>query len=131
MAQLRNVIKYSGSVSAEQKKELIHFIECHPELKSGKFSNEFSWKTAQNLWMHVAEHLNALPGAKKEWKQWRKTWQDMKSTAKRKKTQLKNQLTATGGGPQQDIIITEEDDQILDLVGSVAVEGDQLVLDLP
>jgi len=61
-----------GFVSAEQKKEIILFMEEHPELKSGKFSNKFTYKTAQELWISLSDLLNSLPGAKKEWKQWRK-----------------------------------------------------------
>lgn len=63
---------FGGFASAEQKKELISFMEEHPELKSGKFSSTFTCKTAQQLWIRLTIMLNALPGTKKEWKQWRK-----------------------------------------------------------
>lgn len=62
--------KRSGNLSPEQKNELVEFIENHPRLKSGKFSNEFTFKDAQTLWMEITHILNSMPGAKKEWKLW-------------------------------------------------------------
>ncbi|CAG9826614.1 unnamed protein product [Diabrotica balteata] len=119
---------FGGFVSSEQKKELINFMEENPDLKSGKFTNNFTYKTAQTMWQTLSQILNALPGAKKEWKQWRKTWQDMKSNTKRKNTKIKNSQVETGGGPPiKDVKMTEEDLKIIEILGTAIVEGDPLV----
>lgn len=64
--------KRLGTLTGEQKRELLEFMENHPELRSGKFSQQFTFKKAQKLWLELSEKLNAYPGAQKEWKQWRK-----------------------------------------------------------
>ena len=42
------------------------------ELLSGKFSSSFTFKTAQKRWEEIAESLNTMPGAVKNWNKWRK-----------------------------------------------------------
>lgn len=64
--------KQAGNISSGQKEILIEFLNNHSELVSAKFSSKFSHKNAQELWSEVTETLNALPGAKKTWDQWRK-----------------------------------------------------------
>lgn len=64
--------KKCGNISSEQKKELVDFLNTHPELRSGKFTKHFTFKTAQSLWVKLTEDLNCLPGAKKDWRQWRR-----------------------------------------------------------
>ncbi|XP_050310044.1 uncharacterized protein LOC126745999 [Anthonomus grandis grandis] len=118
--------KYCGFVSSEQKKELILFMEEHPELKSGKFTQDFSFKTAQALWIKLAGRLHSLPGAHKDWKQWRKTWQDLKSKSKKKKTEIRNHQMGTGGGPAV-ADLNSYDEKILELIGPVLVDGDRNV----
>lgn len=62
-----------GAINSEQKRILIECMEMNPNLRSGKFSNEFSFKTAQNLCMEISTKLNAIPGAAvKDWRQWHK-----------------------------------------------------------
>lgn len=64
--------KKSGSLTREQKKVLIQFIEDHPVLKTSKFTKDFTFKKGQALWEEISLILNAMPGAKKEWIKWRK-----------------------------------------------------------
>lgn len=51
------------------------------------------------------------------------TWHDMKTRTKSKSSQVKQNRARTGGGPPINIEITKDDEQILDIMGSVAVEG--------
>lgn len=51
---------------------LLEFMENHPELQSGKFSKDFTFKHAEILWCEVTAELHEVPGAQKEWKKWRK-----------------------------------------------------------
>lgn len=72
----------SGNISSEQKKEMVEYMERHPNLQKGKFSNDFTYKKAQLLWEGLAKSLNALPGANKDWRQWRKVSDKYKSEKK-------------------------------------------------
>lgn len=69
----KNQIKRRGGfITKEQKQILINYIEQHPELKSGKFTQSFTVKEGQSLWLKVTGQLNAAPGAQKTWQKWRK-----------------------------------------------------------
>ncbi|XP_026756320.1 uncharacterized protein LOC113516142 [Galleria mellonella] len=72
-------------VTARQKKKLIEFVAKHPELISCKVTQEFNYRDSQKLWQTIAHECNTLPGpgARKTWRQWRKTWQDLRSKTKR------------------------------------------------
>lgn len=58
----------------------------------------FTYKTSQKYWLEIANQLNAVDPVSKNWKQWRKTWQDIKSKAKAKGSEVKKRRGMTGGG---------------------------------
>lgn len=64
--------KKSFNASDNQKKMLVEYLKKHPELLSGKFTNTFTLKDAVRKWQEITEILNSVPGARKEWKSWRK-----------------------------------------------------------
>nr|CAH7764197.1 unnamed protein product [Callosobruchus chinensis] len=105
---------------------MVNFMEAHPELNSGKFSSTFSKKTAENLWRQTSSELNSIPGSsKKEWAQWRKTWQDMKKKAKSKAVAYKRYAEGTGGGPSKIIKLDDVESKILDMIPSAVISGDK------
>ena len=53
----------------------------------------------------------------------------MKSLAKRKSSAIKNHKKETGGGPPITDKLTNDDEKILEMIGTVVVEGDSLVLE--
>lgn len=56
-----------------QKKMLVDFMNQNEKLRSGKFTPNFSYKTAQELWINISNQLNSVPnGVEKDWKKWRK-----------------------------------------------------------
>jgi len=61
-----------GWVTIEQMIALNEFLKLDLQLLSGKFSSTFTFKMAQKRWEAIAESLNAMPGAVKDWKKWRK-----------------------------------------------------------
>lgn len=62
-----------SSLCETQKKVLVNFMNDHEELRSGKFTSKFTYKTAQILWETISDTLNSIPnGASKDWKKWRK-----------------------------------------------------------
>ncbi|XP_023944987.1 myb-related transcription factor, partner of profilin [Bicyclus anynana] len=74
-------------VTARQKKKLIELMAKHPELISCKVTQDFSYKDSQMLWQNIANECNAIPGARKTWRQWRKTWHDLRSKTKKKQAE--------------------------------------------
>lgn len=62
-----------SSISQEQRKAMVEFLERNSNLVKGKFSASFTQKDAQHLWENLAQILNSIPtGSRKDWKQWRK-----------------------------------------------------------
>ncbi|KAG5890858.1 hypothetical protein JTB14_016291 [Gonioctena quinquepunctata] len=82
-------------VSKVQKECMLKYLQENPRLTNIKFSASFNVKDAQMLWRSLAASLNRLPGrgSVKSWKQWRKTWQDLKSKTKMKYFQENGVLT--------------------------------------
>lgn len=65
--------KIKKPITVAQKRLLLDFIKEHGNLNTGKFSIEFTHKTAELLWKNLTEILNSVPnGTSKEWRQWRK-----------------------------------------------------------
>nr|CAD7458040.1 unnamed protein product [Timema tahoe] len=55
----------------------------HQNIARGKFTQDFTPKVAAKLWKGLAVSLNScFGGPTKGWKEWRKTWQDIKASAK-------------------------------------------------
>ncbi|CAH0551753.1 unnamed protein product [Brassicogethes aeneus] len=71
----------------------------------------------------AAPHV--VPGAKKDWKNWRKTWQDLKSRTKNKAGNIKKHARGTGGGPPCLETMTLVEDEVLEVIKAVSVEGHQ------
>ncbi|CAG9814652.1 unnamed protein product [Phaedon cochleariae] len=112
------------NITPDQRRELVDFIKLHPQLNSGKFTNEFTFKKAQELWQSLENNMNAFPaGAHKEWKKWRKTWHDIKTRTKSKSSMIKQHRKRTGGGPPTAINITTQEEEVLGIMGEVIVDG--------
>lgn len=62
----------TGYISVSQKKSLIELLKGKEQLISGRFSSTFSKKQAQQEWEAIGDVMNAIPGAKKHWTQWRR-----------------------------------------------------------
>lgn len=73
--------------SARQKKKLLEYVSTYPVLVKGRQPQNVSYSESQQLWVKIANECNTLPGAKKSWQQWRKTWQDLKSKTKKRYTE--------------------------------------------
>nr|CAD7419044.1 unnamed protein product [Timema poppensis] len=56
---------------------------AHQNIARGKFTHDFTPKVAAKLWKELTVILNScFGGPTKGWKEWRKTWQDIKASAK-------------------------------------------------
>ncbi|GLV46449.1 uncharacterized protein CBL_20787, partial [Carabus blaptoides fortunei] len=112
------------NVSKEQKDILIEYMRKHPKLISGKFTKEFTYKDAQKLWNELVNCLNSVPsGGKKQWNQWRKVWQDMRTKSKSKKAKIVNDRNETGGGIPETNNLTQTENAVLDLMSPILWSG--------
>ncbi|KAK9717535.1 Myb/SANT-like DNA-binding domain [Popillia japonica] len=102
---------------------LIEFLEKEKDLISGKFSTTFTFKEAQRRGENIAEILNAIPGASKDWKQWRKTWQDIRCKTKHKQAQFRKNTRATGGGPPPQDKLTVMEEKVVSIISPYSVVG--------
>ncbi|KAJ8911762.1 hypothetical protein NQ315_008814 [Exocentrus adspersus] len=114
----------SGPVTEEQKEQMFQFLKTHKELIAGRFSSSFTTKTAELLWCQLSEVLNSMPGPKKEWKAWRKTWQDLRSRTKTKNSRIAKYAEGTGGGPPDTSNLSHTEQEIMSLVSKISAEGD-------
>ncbi|KYN12271.1 hypothetical protein ALC57_15563 [Trachymyrmex cornetzi] len=75
-------------------------------------------KELQGSWEELTNTLNAMfkNGKKKSVDSWKTTWRDTKTKVSNKVTSLKKNRAATGNKPN-DIVLTERDKKIIDLIG--------------
>ncbi|XP_051171341.1 uncharacterized protein LOC127288118 [Leptopilina boulardi] len=106
-------------MSQEQKELLIGFMINHPKLQTGKFNKTFTVRDSQRLWQEVTQELHKIPGPTKDWKQWRKTWQDLRSLAKCRGTGLKDLLEKMNKGSE--ILLSQNNKKEISLKGSTTV----------
>ncbi|KAG5888873.1 hypothetical protein JTB14_004826 [Gonioctena quinquepunctata] len=68
-----------------------------------------------------------MPGSKKEWEKWRKTWHDLKTAVKAKGAVIEKHQSATGGGPPNQSELSNEVERILELIAPVAYKGHHIL----
>ncbi|CAH1106877.1 unnamed protein product [Psylliodes chrysocephalus] len=88
----------------------------HPQLLSGKFTQNFTASSAKSMWKELESELNSMAGAKKDWQQWRKSWHDMKTKVKSKNAKIKNHRRGTGGGAPLGDVLTNWEESIFNLI---------------
>ncbi|CAH1108132.1 unnamed protein product [Psylliodes chrysocephalus] len=92
-------------------------------MKSYVMAN-FTVKTDQQLWEEVTSLLNSVPnGQTKDWKKWRKTWQDLKKKTKAKKVAINRHLNMTGGDPSCSQNLDDMEMKVLGMMNPVQIEG--------
>ncbi|XP_044766206.1 uncharacterized protein LOC123322329 [Coccinella septempunctata] len=120
----------TGKISEQQKAALIDYITQNEQLKSGKFTQEFTYKKAQNCWKELAIILNAIPGgAEKDWHQWRKTWHDLRTKTESKSAAIKAHREGTGGGEAFKECLTATEEKIVELMCPTSIAGHQDTLE--
>uniref|UniRef100_A0A2A4JGY7 Regulatory protein zeste n=1 Tax=Heliothis virescens TaxID=7102 RepID=A0A2A4JGY7_HELVI len=105
----RNKRQRGVYVTARQKKKLIELMTKHPELISCRVTQDFNYKDSQQLWHSIANECNSIPGAKKSWRQWRKTWQDLRSKTKKRQAETNGEL------PSSVVMLTPAEQEALGL----------------
>nr|XP_021186060.2 myb/SANT-like DNA-binding domain-containing protein 3 [Helicoverpa armigera] len=105
----RNKRQRGVYVTARQKKKLIELMAKHPELISCRVTQDFNYRDSQQLWHSIANECNSIPGAKKSWRQWRKTWQDLRSKTKKRQAETNGEL------PNSVVMLTPAEQEALGL----------------
>ncbi|XP_037972983.2 uncharacterized protein LOC105385747 isoform X3 [Plutella xylostella] len=72
--------------------KLIRLIAENPQLVSYKASQDFNYQDSQRLWQFITNQCNALPGARKTWKQWRRTFHDIRTKSKRRQKEMNGEI---------------------------------------
>uniref|UniRef100_A0A1A9WNA0 Regulatory protein zeste n=1 Tax=Glossina brevipalpis TaxID=37001 RepID=A0A1A9WNA0_9MUSC len=101
-------ILFKDRVTKPQKKMLITLLR-ETKFMEGKKEKEWYWEKIQ-------ETLNKI-GPKKTIIQWKKCWRDMRLTTRKKLAELKRCQMA-GGSPPPGIELSQEDNDIIDIVGT-------------
>ncbi|KAF5276387.1 hypothetical protein FQR65_LT16354 [Abscondita terminalis] len=113
----------TSNLNSVQKEIMCNFIRSRPDLQSGRFSNTFTFKDAQALWENLSSQLNSVPnGAVKDWRHWRKTWQDLKKNTKSKAVAAKKHASGTGGGEPYPSL-SETDNVVLSVITQTEISG--------
>ncbi|XP_050501990.1 uncharacterized protein LOC126881655 [Diabrotica virgifera virgifera] len=121
---LRTLLFIKKMLCEAQKKLLIIYMEQHEELRRGQFTATFTYKKAQQLWEEITTNLNSVPnGQAKDWKKWRKTWQDIKKNAKAKNAAIKRHRNMTGGGPACSSSLSDQETEVLSMIGPMQTDG--------
>nr|CAD7206213.1 unnamed protein product [Timema douglasi] len=87
------------------------------DIRRGKLTQQFTAKDSAKLWEDIAKILNACAGASKGWKEWRKTWQDIKTHVKGKAAALSRELGKTGGGPSVEEELNNFQQRVFQIIG--------------
>ncbi|XP_049309852.1 myb-like protein Q isoform X1 [Bactrocera dorsalis] len=101
-------ILFKDRVTKPQKKMLITLLR-ETKYMEGKKEKEWYWEKIQAA-------LNTI-GPKKTIIQWKKCWRDMRLTTRKKLAELKRCQLA-GGSPPPGIELNQEDNDIIDIVGT-------------
>ncbi|XP_060874452.1 uncharacterized protein LOC132948137 [Metopolophium dirhodum] len=109
------------NISEEQENILAEWDLKHPQLKTKKFSANFTLKDSQQLWENVTIFLNSCVGATKTWQLWRRCYNDIKWLTKGK-VPSKASYNKTGGGDKPDgDYLSEIENTVVNMIGPTAV----------
>ncbi|XP_036322527.1 uncharacterized protein LOC118736581 isoform X1 [Rhagoletis pomonella] len=108
--------------SKEQIECYLAFMRSHPELQLNK-NDPTRPKRIQELWIELAEQLNALKGPIRTPNKWKESLAHWKNQVRSRARKAKADRLVTGGGPCLEEAVTERDQRALDTLGSVVVDG--------
>ncbi|CAH1171086.1 unnamed protein product [Phaedon cochleariae] len=117
--------------SQQQKNELVQLLQSqqYAVLLTGKFTGNFTFKEAQEKWKEIASILNSIPGCNKDWKHWRKTWQDIRSKTKKRQVDQTKYTRGIGGGPSTKCPLNENEKKIVSLINPTEITGNMNILE--
>ncbi|XP_036347404.1 uncharacterized protein LOC118756768 [Rhagoletis pomonella] len=108
--------------SKEQIECYLSFMRSHPELKLNK-NDPTRPKRLEELWIELAEKLNALKGPIRTPPKWKESLAHWKNQVRSRARKAKAHCLVTGGGPCLQEELTEREQQALETFGSAVVDG--------
>jgi len=113
----------TNRASNKQLSALETFVAEDKKIENNKISAVFTKQDLQKKWETIADKLNEMSGAKKNWSQWRKTYFDMRSRSKVNRAKDRKILTGTEGGTFKKHIYSQAKETALNNMADVAIEG--------
>ncbi|CAH0721930.1 unnamed protein product, partial [Brenthis ino] len=109
--------------SASQFEVMIDFMERNGDLN--KSSDGPSGRLrAVDKWQELANAFNLdTTGTSKPVEKWKKVWSDLKNNTKRKASKIHRAAGGTGGGPVSKLILTDQEQRVLSIIGPQAATG--------
>ncbi|XP_024876589.1 uncharacterized protein LOC112457648 [Temnothorax curvispinosus] len=99
-------------------------MESHSEFAAGKFLTKEGKVHHIKQWEELTIKLNRLSsGTQKSTKQWQTVWRDMKSTASKKASKLRNERQRTGNFPVTAQPLSTMDQRVIACMGLEYVQG--------
>ncbi|XP_073821381.1 uncharacterized protein [Musca autumnalis] len=95
---------------------LVQKMEAHPNVARGVRLFGETKATFDEVWKDVAEQLNSCGPPTRTPDEWHRVWTHFKSKLKKKMSQNKKNITATGGGPSQEISLSSMEQAVADLL---------------
>ncbi|XP_067619400.1 uncharacterized protein [Eurosta solidaginis] len=100
----------------DQIERLIELMERHPEVGRGKPQFGCSQNRVKELWEEFALELNSLGPPTRTAPEWTRVWVHYKANLKRKLSNNRNNLVATGGGPSHEKSLSPLEESVAQLI---------------
>ncbi|XP_037296388.1 uncharacterized protein LOC119189830 [Manduca sexta] len=114
--------------STGQLSYLAEHMKSHSDMASGISHTLQGRANLETLWENLTTNLNSLGGPIRTVAKWKQTWRDLRNNVKRKESYNKREYRgygpgSTGNGPPTIKKLSQVEEQVLSIIGSVAVHG--------
>ncbi|XP_049314080.1 uncharacterized protein LOC125778811 [Bactrocera dorsalis] len=106
----------------EQIECYLAFLELHPQMKLHK-NDPTRPKRLEELWIELAQQLNALKGPSRSPTKWKECLNHWKNQIRSRARKAKVSRILTGGGPMKDIQSSELEERAIEALGRTVVDG--------
>ncbi|XP_067648328.1 uncharacterized protein [Eurosta solidaginis] len=100
----------------DQIERLIELMERRPEFGRGKPQFGCSQNRVKEIWEEFALELNSFGPPTRTASEWTRVWVHYKANLKRKLSNNRNNLVATGGGPSQEKSLSPLEESVAQLI---------------
>ncbi|XP_037297562.1 uncharacterized protein LOC115451132 isoform X3 [Manduca sexta] len=114
--------------SIAQLSYLAEYMKSHSEMASSISHSLQERANLETLWENLTAKLNSLGGPTRTVAKWKQTWRDLRNNVKRKGYHNKREYQGCGpgstdNGPPTIKKVSQVDEQVLSITGSMAVHG--------
>ncbi|CAH0731399.1 unnamed protein product, partial [Brenthis ino] len=115
-------------ISPRQMDILLEFAESNRDIALGRLTGgPLAHQATRQAWVSVANKLNAVAeGSTKTADQWCRYWIEFKAKTKSIAADSRRNASATGGGPNKLVPLTDTEERVLAIIGTIpTAEGTQ------